>query len=161
MDPLFATLAEHPLRIAPYTSIRFSRRDGNGVPIYKVGTREVGGAERAMREAHARFGGACFYCGKLLPIDAAQDAFTLDHLQPTVAGGAGDLHNLVFCCKPCNAAKAATTLATFSSTRVAEYAAALERHLSRCLKSVANSGDAAVVTKTAPPALAVVGAAAG
>lgn len=142
MVPLQRLIAAHPLgESEPYGRIKFSRLLPNNTPLYKVGKgkREFG-AERALREAHRRFGGRCFHCNKA--IEPGNPDFTLDHLRPKHDGGEGFLHNLVFACRPCNWSKGGNDLATFRSQIATEYLKALDEHLARCLKMLGTDPSA-------------------
>lgn len=141
MEKLVAALAEHPIRTAPYTSIRYKRRDANGTPIYRVGNVEAGGPRTAMRAAHEQWGSNCFYCGKPMPRDEGGEPCTLDHVQPQGLGGTSDLHNLVFSCRPCNTRKGAAPLASFNADRAADYTLALDRHVTRSLRALSEPAD--------------------
>lgn len=132
MDEIIAALAEHPIRVPPYNWISFSRHD-SGKPLYRIAKKEAGGALKAMRAAHAIQGSSCFYCGKPMLADAA-GLVTIDHIQPVSIGGTDDLHNLVFCCQPCNAKKGNKPIAKHHPERAADYVNALEQHHQRALK---------------------------
>ncbi len=137
MIPLQRLVAAHPLvELNPYRRIKFSRLHPNGTPLYKVGKGKTEyGAERALREAHRRFGGQCFHCNRTIqPRDLE---FTLDHLRPKRDGGEGYLHNLVIACRPCNWSKGGNDLAIFKARIATEYLRALDEHLTRCLKQLA------------------------
>jgi 5-methylcytosine-specific restriction endonuclease McrA len=57
---------------------------------------------KALRQAiHAREGGRCFYCLRLLTIRTQ----SLDHVVPRVELGRNSYRNLVSCCMECNAKK--------------------------------------------------------
>lgn len=47
-----------------------------------------------------REGGLCFYCG------TTPSQPTVDHVIPLTMGGGSISNNVVYCCKPCNMAKA-------------------------------------------------------
>ena len=59
---------------------------------------------------YLRDGMECVYCGA-----KAEDGteLCLDHLRPQVLGGTNDESNLVTCCRHCNSAKGAKSLAEF------------------------------------------------
>lgn len=136
MIPLQRLVAAHPLvELSPYARIKFSRLHPNGTPLYKVGKGKTEfGAERALREAHRRFGGRCFHCDKAIQPGDAE--FTLDHLRPKRDGGEGYLHNLVIACGNCNRAKGSTDLVSFRPEAGGKYLKALDEHLARCLKQL-------------------------
>lgn len=141
MEEALAAFLAHPLRAAPYTAIRFARCDHNGVPLFLVGTKEAGGALSAMKAAHSHAGSSCFYCGKPMARDGDKK-FTLDHLRPKSSGGTDDLHNLVFCCRPCNRSKGVQPLAVFHPGRAADYVAAMDHHNVRALGALNPQRDA-------------------
>lgn len=58
------------------------------------------------REALAKFGGKCGYCGFLR-------GKTLDHIKPLSAGGCDWIDNLLPCCKTCNNLKGDMTVEQF------------------------------------------------
>ena len=132
----------HPVRVAPYTAIRFARYDHNRVPLFFVGTKESGGTLKAMRAAHARYGSSCYYCGKPMSADSPADLFTLDHVHAASLNGTDDLHNLVFCCRPCNEAKGVRSLAVFHPARSADFTGALNQHVIRALNHLISAPTA-------------------
>ena len=159
-DTAAVAFEEHPLRVPPYTAIRFHRRNGQARPLYRVGKTEAG-ALNAMKAAHRLYGSSCFYCGKPMAVDAPAGLFTLDHVRPVALDGTDDLHNLVFSCAPCNKRKGGTPLPLFDAARAVDYADALDRHVVRSLGALAapaasNGSDksAAVAIKPAKAARA-------
>lgn len=136
MDEVIAALAAHPLMVAPYQTVQLVRRNGQGRPTYLVCDKEEGGGARALIAAHQLAGSSCFYCGRPMPLHAKEDLFTLGHVQPKALGGTDDLHNLVFSCRPCNAAKADKPISAYHPERAVDYALALESHHLRCLAAL-------------------------
>lgn len=138
MRSLPTLLAAHPLPKKPYNAIKFVRFDGNGIPLYVVGNdKQELGAARALKTAFERFGAHCFHCKTWMPPQSLSQACTRDHLRPRKAGGGEFLHNLVFSCGPCNRAKGAAGLISFRAEIGIEYMAALEAHLVKCIRSMA------------------------
>ena len=135
MPTLSKALAAHPIRKKPYNAIKFIRYDGNGTPLYRVAklSGECGAAE-ALRIALREYGGHCFYCDDWMEPQDLSHQCTRDHLHPRRNGGGGHLHNLVFACGPCNRRKGHSELPGFHSEKSAQYLAALNDHLVRCLK---------------------------
>ena len=134
MKPLQKAVAAHPLADEPYDRIKFSRVDGKGTPLYKVGKGKTElGAATALRTAIERFGGTCFHCKTVMPPQRLSDQCTRDHLRPRWDGGGNYLHNLVVACGTCNRAKGRTGLISFRPDVGAEYLKALDEHLIRCL----------------------------
>jgi len=138
MAALRKLVAAHPLDKKPYNAIRFVRVDGNGVPLYTVakGAKAVGAAE-ALRVAFEQFGGHCFHCKVWMPPQPLSHDCTRDHLRPKTDGGMDYLHNLVFACGPCNRSKGGKDVITFRAEVGSEYIKALDAHLVRCLKVLA------------------------
>ena len=59
---------------------------------------------RAQRQAlRERFGFACGYCG--VSEASVGSELTVDHFQPTTAGGVDDVQNWVYACHACNSFK--------------------------------------------------------
>ena len=137
MSELMALLAAHPLQEEPYNAIRFVRVDGFGTPIYRVGDdpKEMG-PPNALKAAFAMFGGRCFHCKKSMAAQSLSYDCTRDHLKPRKDGGERYLHNLVLACGSCNRGKGGADLISFNVERGAEYMAALEAHLSRCIRAL-------------------------
>ncbi len=140
MSALRRIVAAHPLaRHKPYNAIKFSRVDGNGVPLYTVGkdTKEFG-AFGALRCALEKYGANCFHCGKHMPKQKMSQDCTRDHLRPKKDGGGDHLHNLVFACGDCNRRKGSVDLISFRPEAGEKYLKALDEHLARCLKQLKN-----------------------
>jgi 5-methylcytosine-specific restriction endonuclease McrA len=138
MSALHRIIAAHPLADqSPYGEIKFSRVNGQKIPLYTVGndTKDLGAAA-AMRSALEQYGANCFYCGKDMPPQKMSHACTRDHLRPKKEGGSDYLHNLVFACGDCNREKGSTALARFRLEAGERYLGALDEHLSRCLKKL-------------------------
>jgi 5-methylcytosine-specific restriction endonuclease McrA len=140
MAALRKLVAAHPLDKKPYNAIRFVRVDGNGVPLYTVAkdAKAVGAAE-ALRLAFEQFGGHCFHCKVWMPPQPLSHDCTRDHLRPKRDGGMDYLHNLVFACGPCNRSKGGNDVISFRADAGSEYMKALDAHLVRCLKVLAES----------------------
>jgi hypothetical protein len=136
-----ALLAAHPLPKKPYTAIKFSRLDGQGTPLYTVGkdNKELGAAA-ALKVAFERLGGHCFHCKVWMPPQPLSHQCTRDHLRPRKDGGGDFLHNLVFACGPCNRAKGGANLISFRSEAGIEYMAAMEAHLTKCIRALRTIG---------------------
>jgi 5-methylcytosine-specific restriction endonuclease McrA len=136
MSSLDRIVAAHPLvREEPYSRIKFAGVNQHGRPVYTVGKGKTKyGADKALREAHRRFGGNCFHCRE--PITPGSDQFTLDHLRPKKHEGGDHLHNLVFACRACNWSKAGSDLASFEARIATEYLNALNEHLVRCIRAL-------------------------
>jgi hypothetical protein len=100
-DPVNA--ARHCLEQLPYRMIVFSHVNQHGVPLYFVAGSAAGAsrADNALKEAHRRHGGACFYCKKAV----AEADLNIDHVEPKASGGKDHIQNLVIACRPCNVAK--------------------------------------------------------
>ena len=99
-DPAIA--ARHCLEDSPYRMVVYVRSNRN-TPLYCVAGSSMGAssAKKALKEAFTLYGADCFYCKKrVLPKDVS-----IDHAEPIVAGGKGELHNLLISHKACNAAK--------------------------------------------------------
>ena len=81
MKPLQKAVAAHPLADkTPYNAIKFSRVDGCGTPLYKVGDgKKEMGAETALRTAFYSYGGHCFLCNEHMKKED-KGVFTLDHV---------------------------------------------------------------------------------
>lgn len=142
MDEALTEFLAHPLRAAPYTMIRFAKHNQHRVPIFAVGDKEAGRAEKAMRAAHNNYGSSCFYCGRPMTADSPSDLFTRDHVQAASLGGTDDLHNLVFCCRPCNEDKGILSIAVYHPRRSADYIQAMDRHIVRSLAALTRRDDA-------------------
>lgn len=114
--------AAHCLTDAPYRMVVFVDML-NGTPRYQVAGSDLAprGAEKALRLAHERHGGNCFYCKK--PV--ATDALTIDHVQPRAAGGGADIQNLLIACAPCNKRKGATVIEFFKPEAGREWLSAV------------------------------------
>lgn len=138
MTALRKIVAAHPLDKKPYNAIKFVRVDGNGTPLYRVArnAKEVGAAE-ALRLAFELCGGHCFHCKKWMPPQPLSHDCTRDHLRPKKDGGRDYLHNLVFACGPCNRSKGGSDVISFRADAGSEYMKALDAHLVRCLKLLA------------------------
>jgi hypothetical protein len=137
MKPLKKAVAAHPLADkTPYNAIKFSRVDGFGTPLYKVG-RGKGemGAETALRTAFRRYGGHCFLCNEWMT-NEDKEVFSLDHVRPKKDNGTADLHNLVFACRNCNLDKGCKDMAEYKPEVTSAYLKALDAHLVRCLKAL-------------------------
>ena len=139
MPNLTALLAAHPLRKKPYNAIKFVRVNDHGIPLYRAARdpREMGPAA-ALKAAFERFGAHCFHCKEWMPAQPLSPLCTRDHLKPRRDGGGGYLHNLVFACGPCNRRKGGVDLISFNIEAGEEYMAAMEEHLTRCIKALAN-----------------------
>ena len=137
MKPLQKAVAAHPLAKKPYNAIKFSRVDGNGTPLYRVGkaSKELGAAE-AIRTAFEQFGGHCFHCKRWMPPQPLSQKCTRDHIRAKNNGGGNHLHNLVFSCGPCNRKKGGDEVVGFRPEVGGEYLKALDAHLVRCLKKL-------------------------
>jgi hypothetical protein len=135
MSSLGKILAAHPLDEEPYNLITFTRVNGTGTPLYRVGAdaRELGAVE-ALRSAIKQFGGRCFRCGKKMKPQPMSQDVTRDHVRPKSDGGQDYLHNLVFACGRCNRSKGNVDLISFRPTRGLHYMRALDGHLVRCLE---------------------------
>jgi 5-methylcytosine-specific restriction endonuclease McrA len=129
-------VAAHPLASQePYNRIKFSRVDGNGTPLYKVGQdRKELGAAAALRSALEKYGAKCFHCEKHMPKQRLSQDCTRDHLRPKKDGGGDYLHNLVFACGDCNRRKGSVDLISFRPEVGGKYLKALDEHIERCLK---------------------------
>jgi 5-methylcytosine-specific restriction endonuclease McrA len=140
MNMISKLIAAHPIQKRPYHSIRFSRCDGNGVPLYTVnGMDGECGAMEALKRSFAKNGGHCFHCDNWLPPQSLSLDITRDHIRPRALGGSEYLHNLVLACGPCNRNKGEKNLADFSVEKSKEYARALDEHLTRCLAELAKA----------------------
>lgn len=115
--------AKHCLEQTPYRMIVYARSDGNGTPLYLVaGSNSPAiGAERALREAHKRHRGECFYCRQTI----ADEHFTIDHVEPETLGGRAHLQNLVIAHKACNLAKGYKVIEAFKPEAGREWLSAL------------------------------------
>jgi 5-methylcytosine-specific restriction endonuclease McrA len=138
MSVLNRVVAAHPLASQePYNRIKFSRVDGNGAPLYKVGhDKKEHGAAAALRSALEKYGANCFHCDKHMPKQKMSHDCTRDHLRPKAAGGGDYLHNLVFACGDCNRRKGSADLISFRPEAGSKYLKALDEHLARCLKQL-------------------------
>lgn len=138
MEILLKTVASHPIRKKPYTAIKYARTDHLGTPLYRVASdpREVGASE-ALKRAFELLGAHCFHCKTWMPAQSMSHACTRDHVRPKKDGGRNYLHNLVFACGDCNRRKGGDGLISFDVERGAEYMAALEAHLARCIDTIA------------------------
>ncbi len=138
MSALSNVVAAHPLaKYKPYNAIKFSRVDGNGTPLYKVGNdgKELGAAA-ALRSALEKYGANCFHCGNHMPKQKMSQDCTRDHLRPKKDGGSNYLHNLVISCGDCNRRKGSADLISFRPEGGSKYLKALDEHLARCLKQL-------------------------
>ena len=135
-------VAAHPLSDRkPYDQIRFVRVDGQGTPLYAVGTdKRATGAYEALRTAAKQFGGECFHCGKRMEPQVLSQSFTRDHLLPKCEGGRDFLHNLVLACGKCNKSKGGSDLVSYRPKKGREYLRALDAHLVRWLQALSHSG---------------------
>ena len=140
MPSLNALIAAHPLSKKPYNAIKFARFDGQGTALYTVGkNKKELGAAAALKAAFEQLGGHCFHCKVWMPPQPLSQHCTRDHLRPRKNGGGDFLHNLVFACGQCNRAKGGAELITFRSEAGIEYMAALEAHLTKCMKALHTS----------------------
>jgi 5-methylcytosine-specific restriction endonuclease McrA len=119
-DPVHA--ARHCLTGIPYRMIVFERMNQE-TPLYRVAgsAKAALGAEKALREAFNIHGGTCHYCKQ--PIKKGD--LTIDHAEPSVLGGVGDLQNLLIACKPCNARKGRLPIECFNPDAGREWLSAL------------------------------------
>jgi 5-methylcytosine-specific restriction endonuclease McrA len=139
MSRLDRLIAAHPLGAKkPYNAIKFARVDHYGTPLYTVckDKKEVGAAA-ALKAAFEKLGGHCFHCGRWMPPQPLSQACTRDHLRPRCSGGGDYLHNLVLACGPCNRSKGGEDLISFRAEAGAEYLKALDAHLVRCIRALA------------------------
>jgi hypothetical protein len=141
MAKLEKLIAEHPLREPPYSFIAYSRIDGQGTPLYRVGSapKEMGAAE-ALKLAFRENGGRCFHCKTELRPQKLSHQCTRDHVRPRCEGGPDRLYNLVISCGPCNREKAGKDVIAFRAESASAYLKALEEHLGRCVAALAK-GD--------------------
>ena len=146
MPSLHAMLAGHPLPKKPYNAIKFVRFDHNGTPLYVVGKdKKTLGAAAALKAAFESYGAHCFHCGKWMCAQPLSQECNRDHLRPRRAGGREFLYNLVFSCGSCNREKGGADLISFRPEAGLKYLTALEEHLAKCIRKLANETGA--VTK--------------
>jgi 5-methylcytosine-specific restriction endonuclease McrA len=139
MSRLNRLIAAHPLGARkPYNAIKFARVHYNGAPLYTVckDNKELGAAA-ALKAAFEKLGGHCFHCGQWMPPQPLSQACTRDHLQPRCSGGGDYRHNLVLACGPCNRSKSGDDLISFRAEAGAKYLKALDAHLVRCIRALA------------------------
>ena len=120
-DP--ADAARHCLRELPYRMIVFKGFSRHGVPLYIVAGSAAPPqrAEKALREAHKVHGGVCFFCKRAVK----PDGLTIDHAEPSSAGGSQALQNLLIACKPCNLTKGHRPIECFNPEAGREWLSAL------------------------------------
>ncbi|MBC7807856.1 MAG: HNH endonuclease [Akkermansiaceae bacterium] len=71
--------------------------------------------QKTIRDAVSlRAGARCEYCKS--PSDIGSAPFNVEHIEPTVGGGADEVDNLAWSCVFCNASKAKVTKATDPAT---------------------------------------------
>ena len=124
----------HCIRIKPYNMLVFDRIDGNNTPVYYVGGVEGGpwGAKNALKKAHEKHGGMCYYCKKT--IIAAE--LSIDHVESKSIGGSGSLQNLVTCHKKCNNKKGTTPIEAFNPEAGREWLSALLQQVQARLNKI-------------------------
>ena len=96
-DPAHAV--QHCLTDKPYRMIVYDHSN-QATPLYRVAgsAMPASGADKALKEAFAIYGGRCFYCKK----QVAKADFSIDHAEPAAADGKGQLQNLLIACVDCN-----------------------------------------------------------
>jgi len=131
-------IAAHPIREVPYDKLVFVKLDRNRVPLYSVTGREEppSGTLTALGRAFERHGGKCFYCSaKFEPQPFSSRVAHRDHVLAASKGGSDLLHNLVIACTSCGRAKADDPIHDFRPRAAKDYLAALESHISRCVRA--------------------------
>jgi 5-methylcytosine-specific restriction endonuclease McrA len=137
MSNIDKRIAGHPLLGNPYDKLQPVRLDGNRVPLYVVkGTPDgPAGAFEALGRAFENYGGKCFYCPtKFKPQSLSTNAHR-DHVLAVSNGGSDLLHNLVIACGKCGRTKSNDLIHDFRPKSAKEYLAALERHISECVRA--------------------------
>jgi 5-methylcytosine-specific restriction endonuclease McrA len=139
----------------PYRMVVFKDYDQNGIPVYLVAgvNGAAMGADKALRVAHAKFGGRCFYCKKPLP----HEQLTIDHAEPTAKGGKRVIQNLLIACQPCNSKKGDKAIELYKPGAGRDWLSALLRQVQERLDRL----DAAEAPKASAPPRPKQGAAAG
>ena len=79
------------------------------------------GAKKALKEAFKIHGGNCFYCKK--PVTTEE--LSIDHAEAVVAGGKGELQNLLIAHLACNGSKGRQPIECFNPEAGREWLSAL------------------------------------
>ncbi|APG63082.1 hypothetical protein LPB140_10130 [Sphingorhabdus lutea] len=103
-SPLYTEL---PYRMLCFNEVK------NGSPVYYVAGVEGGpwNSQNALKKAHEKHGGNCFYCKKPVGINE----YSIDHVEAKQAGNIGHLHNLVIAHRLCNQRKGADLIEYFNA----------------------------------------------
>ena len=119
-DPINS--ARHCVTEIPYRMIVYERSN-QGTPLYCVAgsAKRARGAEKALKEAFDIHGGNCFYCKE----EVEPGQLSIDHAEPSSAGGKRHLQNLLIAHKACNLAKGSRPIEAFHPEAGREWLSAL------------------------------------
>jgi hypothetical protein len=131
---------------APYRMVIFAELNQHKTPVYLVAGIDGSPmrADKALRAAHKKFGGRCYYCKKPVP----HDQLSIDHAEPEANGGKGALQNLLIACKPCNQKKGQTAIEVYKPEAGRDWLSAVLRQVQDRL---ARLNEAEAAKACAPP----------
>lgn len=124
----------------PYRMVVFKEINKDGTPVYLVAGSPNGpaGARKALREAHRRHGGNCFYCKD--PV--SPEKLTIDHAEPRRGERRDEIQNLLIACQPCNSGKAGQRIEFYRPDAGREWLSSVLRQVQERLSHLSEGAPA-------------------